>query len=86
VKIIDDFINRLQLDWRLVALTEIGVIITAYPSEAGDARLNLLPILSRSPTGRNEYHRWGAHRVSITIDGQSPAANADHSLFPECHD
>ena len=81
MQIVDHLIDGLQSGWRAVALTEIGVIITAYAREARNFCLNRVPVFGGAPAGGNEDNGGKARQLTIAIYGDAPLTNADHTLF-----
>ena len=81
MQIVDHLIDGLQSGWRAVALTEIGVIITAYAREARNFCLNRVPVFGGAPAGGNEDNGGKARQLTIAIYGDAPLTNADHMLF-----
>jgi hypothetical protein len=81
VQIFDYLIDGLQFDRRAVALTEIGVIITAHACKARNFRLDPIPVLGGSPARGNKDNGGKTHRLAIAIYGDAPLPNANHTLF-----
>lgn len=81
MQIVDYFIDGLQSDRRTVALTEIGVIITAHAGKAGNFRLDRVPVFSCSPASGNEDDCGKARQLAIAIHRNASLPYADHALF-----
>ena len=81
MQIVYYLIDGLQSDRRAVALTEIGVIITAHARKARNFWLDRLPVFGGSPASGNEDNGGKARRLAIAIYGDAPLPNADHTLF-----
>jgi hypothetical protein len=83
VQIVDYFIDGLQSDRRTVALTEIGVIITAHAGKLRNFRLDCAPVFGGSPAGGNKDNDRKARQFAIAVYSDAPLPNADHPLFCE---
>src|SRR5205814_28571 len=81
VQIVYYLIDGLQSDRRAVALTEIGVIITAHARKARNFWLDRLPVFGGSSASGNEDNGGKARRLAIAIYRDAPLPNADHTLF-----